>query len=148
MFNNVLVVCIGNICRSPMAEYLLKARLAEKSHIHISSSGLGALVDHSIDATADDLLKEQGIDASAHRARQLHTRHLTDADLILVMDSDMARNINKMAPQVTGKTFLLGKWAGGTPVADPYRKSREAFEHVFKQIDQFTDLWVPYLTMK
>ena len=148
MFNNILVVCVGNICRSPIAEYLLKAKLADKPVMNISSSGLGALEDHSIDPTAGTLLLERDIDATEHRARQLHTSHLVKADLVLTMDSSMVRSIGNMAPQVSGKTFLLGKWDGGAPVADPYRKSREAFEHVYGQIDQFTDSWLPYLIDK
>ena len=73
MFNNILMVCIGNICRSPSAEYLLKHKLAHKPNITIHSAGLGALVDKPIDPSAGQLLSANGVDASEHRARQLTT---------------------------------------------------------------------------
>ena len=82
MFNNILVICIGNICRSPSAEYMLRQKLAEvKPNITIHSAGLGALVDKGIDDTAAALLSEHGIDPSGHRARQVDRDMLTQADL-------------------------------------------------------------------
>jgi len=145
MFNEILLVCIGNICRSPTGEYLLKRKLTNKPNLKIHSAGIGALVDHPIDEMAGQLLSENGIDASAHKARQLSTQMLVDADLILTMDHAQIKNINMLAPQVSGKTFLLSKWSNGAEIGDPYRKSREAFEHVYKKIDAFTSDWVKYL---
>lgn len=145
MFNNILMVCIGNICRSPSAEYLLKHKLAQKPNIIIHSAGLGALVDKPIDPSAGQLLIANGVDASEHRARQLTTEMLLKADLILVMEQRHIKGVTDLAQQVSGKTFLLGKWSENQPVPDPYRKSVEAFEHVYKQIDQFTDDWLKYL---
>ncbi|BFM05536.1 low molecular weight protein-tyrosine-phosphatase [Halioxenophilus aromaticivorans] len=144
MFNSILFVCIGNICRSPTAEYLMKHKL-RGSNVVVSSSGLSALVGKPIDASAGLLLSEHGVDASPHEARQIRTDHLMKADLILTMDQEMANTISSMAPQVSGKTFLLGKWHNNATVADPYRKSREAFEHVYRSIDKYTDDWLKYL---
>ncbi len=146
MFNNILIVCIGNICRSPSAEYLLRHKLADrKPGTIIHSAGLGALVEKPVDSSAAALLREHGIDPAAHSARQLNHAMLTDADLILTMEPQHIRGISKIAPQVGGKTFLLGKWSDNQPVPDPYRKSREAFEHVYTLLDQFTDDWLKYL---
>lgn len=115
-----------------------------KPNITIHSAGLGALVDKGIDDTAAALLSEHDIDPSG-RARQVDRDMLTQADLILTMESRHIRGINKIAPQVGGKTFLLGKWSENQEVPYPYRKSREAFEHVYKLLDQFTDDWLKYL---
>ncbi|MEX1664439.1 low molecular weight protein-tyrosine-phosphatase [Zhongshania arctica] len=145
MFNNILMVCIGNICRSPSAEYLLKHKLAHKPNTIIHSAGLGALVDKPIDPSAGQLLIDNGVDASEHRARQLTTEMLLQADLILVMEQRHIKGVTDLAQQVSGKTFLLGKWSENQPVPDPYRKSVEAFEHVYGQIDKFTDDWLKYL---
>lgn len=145
MFNSILFVCIGNICRSPTAEFLMKQKLGADSAITVSSAGLSALVDQPIETTAGQLLSEHNVDASAHKARQVRTDYLVNADLVLTMDSEMVNAISAMAPQVSGKTFLLGKWSSNASVADPYRKSREAFEHVFHSIDAFTDEWLKYL---
>ena len=146
MFNNILIVCVGNICRSPTVEYLLKHKLAgHKAGIQVHSAGLGALVDKPIDDSAAALLSEHGIDPNGHSAKQLSRDMLTQADLILTMEQRHIRDINKMAPQVGGKTFLLGKWSQNQEVPDPYRKSREAFEHVYGLMDKFTDDWLKYL---
>lgn len=145
MFKNILVVCIGNICRSPTAEYMLKDKLANKPGLTIHSAGLGALVDKPIDATAGAILLENGIDPSPHKARQLRSELLLGADLILAMEPSHLKGISDIAPQVSGKAFLLGKWSNNDAVPDPYRKSREAFDHVYKQMDKFTDDWLKYL---
>ena len=146
MFNNILIVCIGNICRSPTVEYMLKHKLAgNKPNITVHSAGLGALVDKPIDESDAALLSEHDINPDGHSARQLTREMLTQADLILTMEQRHIRDINKMAPQVGGKTFLLGKWSQNQEVPDPYRKSREAFEHVYELMDTFTDDWMKYL---
>ena len=73
MFNSVLIVCVGNVCRSPMAEVLLKHRLADQyKNIQIASAGLGALVGHGADVTAQDLMKKMDINTSEHKAQQLN----------------------------------------------------------------------------
>ncbi|WP_152207623.1 low molecular weight protein-tyrosine-phosphatase [Marinobacter changyiensis] len=145
MFNNILVICVGNICRSPMAEYLLRARLAENTSKQVHSAGIGALVGKPADDTALELLKEQGIDASAHRARQVTTDMLAKADLILAMEARHLKRLHDIAPQIRGRAFLLGKWQNGQPIPDPYRQQRPAFEHAFNLIDQATTAWLKYL---
>lgn len=145
VFQRILLVCVGNICRSPTAEYLLRHRLGDAS-LHISSAGLGALEDHPMDATAASLLLEHGIDASGHRGRQLSTSMLRDADLVLVMEREHAARITRLAPEASGKVLLLGKWLGEKEIPDPYRQSRPAFEHVYGLIDQAVARWLAYLT--
>lgn len=128
MFERILVVCIGNICRSPVAEVMLSRDLPTKQ---VSSAGLGALVGQGVDPAARELAEAEGLDVSAHQARQLSREMLAQADLILVMSAGQRRAIGELAPQALGKTMLLGKWLPGEPdIPDPYRKSREAFEHV------------------
>lgn len=145
MFQRILLVCVGNICRSPTAEYLLKHRLGD-ARADISSAGLGALEDHPMDATAASLLRENGIDASAHRGRQLQSAMLRQSDLVLVMEKDHAARIARIAPEASGKVLLLGKWLGEREIPDPYGQSRPAFEHVYGLIDQAIARWLPYLT--
>lgn len=128
MFQRILVVCIGNICRSPVAEAMLRQALPNKQ---LSSAGLGALVGQGVEPTARELAEAEGLDVTDHRARQLTREMLTDADLILVMSPGQRRAVGELAPQALGKTMLLGKWLPDEPeIPDPYRKSREAFEHV------------------
>lgn len=145
MFNNILVICVGNICRSPMAEYLLRAKLAHQPAKWVTSAGIGALVGKPADETAQAILAEQGIDASGHRARQVTADMLTDADLILAMEEKHLKKLYQLAPQIRGRAFLVGKWQDDQPVPDPYRQQRPAFEHAFKLIDQATNAWLKYL---
>ncbi|MGF6492011.1 protein-tyrosine phosphatase [Luteibacter sp. 621] len=145
MFQQILVTCIGNICRSPTAEYLFRHRLGADSTVQVSSAGLGALVGHGIDATALDLLREHGMDGSAHRARQLDRSLLRSADLVLAMERDHVVSITRMAPEASGKVFLLDRWLEGQDIPDPFRQSRPAFEHVYTLIDNSVNSWLKYL---
>ncbi|MET0256362.1 MAG: low molecular weight protein-tyrosine-phosphatase [Luteibacter sp.] len=145
MFERILIVCIGNICRSPTAEYLLRHRLGEGHRARVESAGLGALVGHPVDATALELLGEHGVDAAAHRARQVDSAMLRGSDLILAMEKSHVARIGRMAPEVTGKVYLLDRWGKGTDIPDPYRQQRPAFEHVYERIDQAIGDWLQYL---
>lgn len=141
MFNNILIVCIGNICRSPTAEYLLKEKLGDSGKT-IHSAGLGALVGKGIEPTAAALLVSHKIDGSAHKARQLEPKLIAEADLVLTMETGHIKGILAMAPEARGKTFLLGKWQGDKEIPDPYRKSEEMFKQIYKLIDEATASWV------
>ncbi len=144
MFENILIVCVGNICRSPTAQALLAHRLSGQG-LTISSAGIGALVGNTMDKTAHDVLQEHGLDFTAHRARQVDSHMLHDADLILAMEHSHIQHIRQIAPEVHGKTFLIGKWQDELEIPDPYRQSRPAFEHVHTLLTQAVESWLPYL---
>src|SRR3546814_4056352 len=82
--NRILLVCIGNICRSPLAEALLKQHFPDKT---VHSAGLAALVGHPADSTAQDIVHQHGLALSAHRAQQIMTAMCSRADLNMGMDS-------------------------------------------------------------
>ncbi|TDT43456.1 protein-tyrosine phosphatase [Halospina denitrificans] len=143
MFNHILVLCVGNVCRSPVAEALLKANLPGKT---IESAGLGALVDHEADPTAAELARQAGLDLSEHRARQVSTEHLRRAELILVMSEGQRAQVRAQDPTAAGKTMLLSHWLPGKPdIPDPYRKSHIAFEHVHDMLQSAVQAWLPKL---
>ncbi|ESP95118.1 MULTISPECIES: low molecular weight protein-tyrosine-phosphatase [Pseudoalteromonas] len=144
MFDSILVVCAGNICRSPTAEYVLKKKLSQSS-IHVSSAGLTALEDKPADPMACDIADTQGIDMSAHRGRQLNSQLVAKNSVILVMEKQHLTDLCNRYPQARGKTFLLGKWLDDKEIPDPYRQSREAFEHVYDLIDSACSAWQKYL---
>ena len=144
MFKRILTVCIGNICRSPTAEYLFRQHLVSRD-IQLGSAGLGALVGHPIDATARQLLAEHGVDGMAHRARQLTPAMLREADLVLGMEKGHVDAMTRLAPEASGKIFLLDKWLLGRDIPDPYRQQRAAFDHVYGMITQAVDSWLRYL---
>ncbi|MDF9777877.1 low molecular weight protein-tyrosine-phosphatase [Pseudomonas baetica] len=140
MFNKILVVCIGNICRSPTVEALLKSKLANRG-IDVCSAGLGALVDKPMDKTALEVLREHGGDLPDHKGRQLTREMLQQADIVLTMEQRHVETIARMAPEVRGKTFLLGKWQNNQEIPDPYRQQKVAFDHVYQLMTQGVDSW-------
>ena len=103
MIRNILVVCVGNICRSPMAEALLKSALREQEGFKVESAGLGALVGYPAAEDTVALMDEMGIDITAHRARQIHPDMVAEADLVLVMESGHKRAIDDAAFMCTRK---------------------------------------------
>ena len=146
MFNNILFICVGNICRSPTAEFLLKHKLADKAgNYHVHSAGLNAVVGHDIDESAKALLDENGIPYAPHQGRKVSSSLLREADLILAMEPGHLTELHKRYPEQSGKCFLLGKWLGDSAINDPHRKSAEVFTYVYKQIDASLDEWVKRL---
>ena len=140
MFNSILVVCAGNICRSPTGEYLLKDKLAD-SDIKVSSAGLTALVGKGAETTATSIALSNNIDMSEHKGRQLNSALIAENDLILVMEERHLSDLLGQYPHARGKTFLLGKWIDDAEITDPYRQSHEAFEHVYQLIDSACNAW-------
>lgn len=135
---SVLVVCIGNICRSPMGEALIAAALPE---LKVASAGVGALVGQPADPLARELMHKRGLDIAPHRARQLTGSMCQEADLILVMDEEQRLHINQRHPLARGKVFRLGEVAR-VDIPDPYRLGRPAFERALKLIDDGASAWV------
>jgi protein-tyrosine phosphatase len=142
MFRTILVVCVGNICRSPVGERLLAAGLPDLS---VSSAGLGALVGHAADETAQEVAQAHGLSLEGHVARQFSVDLGQAQDLILVMEPGHKREIIRIAPHLSGKTMLFDQWTGGAGIADPYRRSREFHEHVFESISKAAETWISRL---
>ena len=137
---NVLVVCVGNICRSPMAEVILRDALKGNSGIKVSSAGVGALVGYPADEHAVSLMEERGLDLSGHAARQLTPQLVSENDLILVLESGHKRVIDANEPAARGKVYRLGEWQD-QEIPDPFQKPRAAFEEALVLIDQGCKSW-------
>lgn len=137
MFTHLLTVCIGNICRSPMAEVLLRAHLAARGRpgAVVQSAGLAALVGRPADPIAQALLAERGLDLSQHRARQLTSSLVTASDLVLVMDEEQQRAVEQLCPPARGRVQRLGRF-GRFDVPDPYGGSRAQFEQALALIER------------
>jgi len=142
--NNILLVCIGNICRSPVAEALLKQHFPDKA---VSSAGMAALVGQPAHDTAQEIAHRHGLDLSNHRARQISDAMCTQADLILVMESRQQRELASRYPLARGKIHCLGEWSDGErfEVSDPYRQPREAFEQAHTAIERGVENWAQRL---
>ncbi len=140
-FDSILVVCIGNICRSPTAERLLKQALPHKT---ISSAGISALAGHAADDTATAVADQNGVSLEGHVARQLTRELCQQHDLILVMEQQHIDAVTRIAPEVRGKTMLYGHWIK-RDIPDPYRQSREAFEFTYDLLADATQAWAQRL---
>ena len=145
MFKSILMVCTGNICRSPMAEYLLKNYCQDKHpEISVQSAGVGALIDHPISKHAKELLNKQSIDTSSHNSRQITETIVKNSDLILVAESHHARAITDQFPFSKGKVHLICKWMN-TEIPDPYRCPMEAYEGCLELIEKGLNEWIKKL---
>ena len=146
MYQSILTICIGNICRSPMAEGLLKAHAQTAGKdARIESAGIAAVTGAPADPIAVDLMARRGIDIGSHRGRQVTFDILRGFDLILVMTERQRTHLEQLAPVVKGRVFTLGHW-GQFEVADPYGQPVEVFEHALERIEEGVDAWKRYLS--
>lgn len=149
MFDSILVVCLGNICRSPTAEFMLREQLPDTL---IASAGLMACRfsdgrGWDMDATARAVAQRNGLMCPAHEARQLSRDIIQRFSLVLVMDNLQRNKIASSYPDATLKTFLLGHWlpAGSQDITDPYRCSDEVYQQVFDKLRIAVNGWVAKL---
>jgi protein-tyrosine phosphatase len=139
---NVLVVCVGNICRSPVGERILQSALPNAT---VTSAGISALVGHAADETATAVAGANGVSLDGHVSRQLTAEMGADQDLILVMEAGHKHEIARRFPQLSGRTMLFDQWSGMKGIADPYRLSQTFHEQVFQQIKAAAEAWAPRL---
>lgn len=135
----ILTLCVGNICRSPIAQALLARELP--SH-QVNSAGLSALIGQGADPQAQAIAEQHGLDISDHRAQQITALLCQQHDLVLVMEQAHKDWLEQVHPHVRGKVFRLGH-LGQFDVADPYRKPPEAFETAYAAIARGVSDWVP-----
>ncbi|WP_432720177.1 low molecular weight phosphotyrosine protein phosphatase [Jeongeupia wiesaeckerbachi] len=140
---SVLMVCTGNICRSPTADGVLRKMVAEAGLdgvVIVDSAGtqsyhVGEAPDHRAQAHA----KRRGYDLSPLRARQVAVADYTGFDLILAMDASHLRQLERQAPsQHQSKLKLFLEFATGTrerEVPDPYYGGDDGFEHVLDLVE-------------
>lgn len=142
MFNSVLIVCTGNICRSPIAERFLRRKIPDKK---FDSAGTNALRHQPADPSAIAVAEKHGLLLDNHMSTQFTPMLGRQYDLILVMEKYHQQQISRMSPELRGKTMLLGYWLEQRDIPDPYRKSQEAFESVYQLIDLACRSWVQKL---
>ena len=141
MFDSILVICTGNICRSPIAERILRKIFPNKK---IDSAGVGAMVGYPADDSASHVPNIYNISLQGHKAQQFTSNLARQYELILVMEKKHIEDVSRIAPEARGKTMLLGQWLNKS-IPDPYRKSDEVFNLVFKLIDEACQSWAKKL---
>ena len=139
----VCCVCLGNICRSPMAEVVLRGQLGRAGlagRVVVDSAGTGDWhVGDRMERRALAQLSRAGYDGAAHRARQVDVSWLSRRDLILAMDAANLRDLRALAPPAeVFRVRLLGEVAGlgGQDVPDPYYGDAEDFEACLDLVEQ------------
>jgi protein-tyrosine phosphatase len=134
----VLIICHGNICRSPFAGLLLASR---RRDLEVRSAGLAAGAGKPAEPGALRAAPRFGIDLAEHGARPLEREDVAWADLILGMQGRHAREVVRRWPDALSKTFLLGDFLPAPPYAieDPWGEADTVFVAVFDQIAGATD---------
>lgn len=145
MIQSILVVCTGNICRSPLGERLLQQQLPALS---IASAGICGLAGHPADRHAQQIAGMYGLSLADHVARPLTAAMMREYDLILAMESGQINRISLIAPEARGKALLYGQWLREQEIPDPYGKGMEAFEYVFRLLGEASQEWTNRLTVK
>ncbi|MBV2208223.1 MAG: low molecular weight phosphotyrosine protein phosphatase [Thermomonas sp.] len=139
---SILMVCMGNICRSPTAEGVLRARLQEANlteRVKVDSAATGSShVGHPPDERAIACAKKHGVDITALRARRVALEDFDEFDLILCADRTILHEVRIRKPRTSlAEVELLLEWSGvgKKDVPDPYYGNTRDFEHAFKLID-------------
>jgi protein-tyrosine phosphatase len=130
MIRSVLVVCEGNICRSPLAAALLARELP---HIDVASAGTHALVGEPADKVIAELAKNEGVSLHEHIAMQVDEQLVRSADLILTMTRAQINWIFDEWPFARGKVFRLCD-EERIDVSDPHKRHRAIFDAAHAQI--------------
>ncbi|MGH3472585.1 MAG: low molecular weight protein-tyrosine-phosphatase [Nocardioidaceae bacterium] len=153
----MILVCLGNICRSPMAEVVLTQALKEAGldgRVAVRSAGTGDWhLGEGMDVRAQAALADRGYDPSRHRARHLEADWFAEDDLILVMDSANLRDVTSTAPTSADRSRIRMFRAsdpdavGDLDLPDPWYGGQDAFEQVLDTLERTADALVEQLRL-
>jgi len=141
--SKILMVCLGNICRSPLAEGILKSKLA--NNFIVESAGTANYhIGKSPDKRSITVAKKYGLDISKIKGRQLHVSDFDVFDFIYVMDQSNFKNVVKLArndEDIAKVKLILNEVHEGEnhEVPDPYYGGDYGFENVYQMLDEACD---------
>ena len=138
------MVCLGNICRSPLAEGILESKLSPE-HFTVDSAGTGNYhIGKKPDSRSIEIAKVKGLDISHQKAKQFTAQDYYDYDYIFAMDKSNYQNILELAPNEKSKEkvkLILNELFENenTDVPDPYFGLENGFEIVYDMLDEVCD---------
>jgi len=134
----ILVVCIGNICRSPVAAQLMQQAFALSE---VRSAGLAPAQGKDVHPFSRQIALDNELHLPLHSARRLTAEDCRWADIILVMERRHLGMVHNIAPYCRGKTFLFGMPCGNAEVPDPYGEQLPVFRATHALLKQCADAW-------
>jgi protein-tyrosine phosphatase len=147
---SILVICLGNICRSPTAEAVLRAKLDAAGladQVAVDSAGTGDWhVGQPPDARSQRHAAKRGYDLSALRARRVAEDDFRQFDFILAMDEDNLTDLQRLVPDQGARAKL--RLFADVEVPDPYQGGPAAFERVLDLVEAASDAWVEDLARR
>lgn len=144
---SVLIICTANICRSPMAEVLLRREIAQAGvpgEWRIGSAGTWAENGIAASEHGITVMAERGLDTGRHRSRMVTEKLLADADLVLTMTSGHAEALRAEFPEYAEKIYLLSEMSGPAyDVQDPYMGPLRAYQRTADEIEGLVKRGLP-----
>lgn len=149
----ILMVCLGNICRSPLAEGILQSKLPREQFL-IDSAGTGGWhAGEQPDKRSIQTAKQRGLDITRQRGRQIQISDFETFDYIYVMDNSNYKNVMALAPTEEAKSkvqMILNELFPNenVDVPDPYYGGQNGFEQVFDMLDDACEIIAEKLKAK
>ncbi|MFK7801975.1 MAG: hypothetical protein AB8G95_10105 [Anaerolineae bacterium] len=142
--SNILVICTGNVCRSPVVERLLVKRLAQRNLVDwtVHSAGTGEYPPRSASRFSVEVIEEtESIDLMNHQSKVATQAMVQQADLIVCMEANHKEILSLENPTEASKIFLLSEMVPGPiyDVPDPYSKNKQAYEMMVKTVTGLVD---------